>query len=538
MSFQVLSRKYRPRLFGEVVGQNHITQALQNAIKNKSIGHAYLFTGTRGIGKTSVARIFAKALTCQRPQKDSNPCLKCSSCVGVDEGTLIDVQEIDGASHNGVENIRGLIENVQYLPSIGHYKVYIIDEVHMLSVPAFNALLKTLEEPPPHVIFILATTGPEKLLETVLSRCQRFDFRNAGTETLMGHLSEVLRQENIVIKEEGVLRQVCRQGRGSFRDALSLLEQILSYSTDGKITEETVTLSLGLARGSSLRLLTHSILKGDIEKLQSTYRQCLQENVDLKHLAQGVLDSFYFIIEHREDRQKLYNCGALEQGLLEEISSSELFWVFETLAKDFTWALQSTDPEKVLEVVLKKVGLRREFFSELGPINPGSAEGPSRDPIEDKELAKEKDEQKAAGAPTWEQFMEDTLEKYPALAANLEQGNIIEGPDITERGLYINIGFDHSVEVFLDYLKDSQIYQRLKEIVQNYFGVATSRIELSYVSSERRQKTNFQSRREIADKQLLLEQEKSKEVLLNNERIKEAQALFHSAVDKVVLDSD
>ena len=221
MSFQVLFRKYRPKLFGDVVGQDHVTRALQNAINGQSIGHAYLFTGTRGIGKTSVARIFAKALTCQSPQEDGNPCLSCTSCRGVDEGTLIDVQEIDGASHNGVENIRGLIENVQYLPSTGHYKVYIIDEVHMLSVPAFNALLKTLEEPPAHVVFILATTGPEKLLETVLSRCQRFDFRSAGIEALIGHLGEVLEQENIVIKEESALRQICRQGRGSFRDTLS-----------------------------------------------------------------------------------------------------------------------------------------------------------------------------------------------------------------------------------------------------------------------------------------------------------------------------
>ena len=293
MSFQVLSRKYRPKLFGEIVGQEHITRTLQNALKNETVGHSYLFAGTRGIGKTSAARIFAKALTCQSPQKDGNPCLKCPSCTGIDSGASIDVQEIDGASHSGVEHIRSLVENVQYLPSLGRYKVYIIDEVHMLSTQAFNALLKTLEEPPAHVVFILATTEPEKLLETVLSRCQRFDFRNAGPQTLFEHLLEILKRENIVI-EEDALRHIGRLAKGSFRDALSLLEQVLGHSPDGHITEEIITLSLGLARGQSLKLLSRSIVVGDIEVLESTYRQCLRGKCGFKTFGPGDLGFVLF----------------------------------------------------------------------------------------------------------------------------------------------------------------------------------------------------------------------------------------------------
>ena len=547
MSFQVLSRKYRPKLFGEIIGQDHIARALQNALKTQSVGHAYLFTGTRGIGKTSAARILSKALTCQDLQADGNPCLKCTSCLSVDRGTSIDVQEMDGASHNGVEHVRNLVANVQYLPSLGHYKVYIIDEVHMLSSQAFNALLKTLEEPPGHVVFILATTEPEKLLETVLSRCQRLDFRNAGTQTLMDHLTQILKTEKIEMNK-AALRQVCQQGKGSFRDTLSLLEQILSYCANGNITEDIVTLSLGLARGNSLRLLTNAILKGDIKTLESTYHQCLQENVDLKHLAQGILDSFYFIIQHKDESEKLYQLKALESGILDEISLSELFWIFETFAKDFDWAVKSMDPEKVIEVILKKVSLRREFFQDLGPIKLNHKKeqrtGASKEKMNENENEEEvkKVEKDGLEGPilrdskiSWDRFLKDIFKRHPALGANLEQGNILEGPSVQDGFLNVNVGFDSSAEVFLDYLKDPQIFDRLKKMAQEYFGVPQSDIKLSYVSSEKRKQTNFQSKREILETERIFQKGKSKENLLNNKYIREAKTLFNLEVSRVVL---
>jgi len=181
MAYQVLARKWRPQKFSEVAGQAHIVRALQNAVSSKKIAHAYLLTGTRGIGKTTIARLFAKAINCTDFDKTKEPCEVCESCRGMQEDSSIDYLEIDGASNNSVDDIRSLVENVQYLPTSGQYKIYVIDEVHMLSNAAFNALLKTLEEPPKHVVFIFATTDPDKLLKTVLSRCQRLDFKDASS---------------------------------------------------------------------------------------------------------------------------------------------------------------------------------------------------------------------------------------------------------------------------------------------------------------------------------------------------------------------
>src|SRR5690349_18231976 len=197
MAYQVLARKWRPKQFEEVVGQTHVTRTLQNAIKQEKLAHAYLFTGTRGVGKTSIARLFAKAIRCENRKPDCNPCLVCQSCKDIDSGNSMDYIEIDGASNNSVDDVRSLIENVQYLPTRGKYKIYVIDEVHMLSVSAFNALLKTLEEPPHHAIFMLATTDPQKLLGTVISRTQRYDFKNVPVEQLTQHLMNIAKAEGI-----------------------------------------------------------------------------------------------------------------------------------------------------------------------------------------------------------------------------------------------------------------------------------------------------------------------------------------------------
>ena len=537
MSFQVLSRKYRPKLLADLIGQDHVVRALEGAIRSHSIGHAYLFTGTRGIGKTSAARIFAKALTCEKPQKTGDPCLQCTSCMAVDRGTSIDVQEIDGASHNGVEHARNLIDNMQYLPSAGSYRVYIIDEVHMLSVQAFNAFLKTLEEPPEHVVFILATTEPGKLLDTVLSRCQRFDFRSASLETLVTHLVSIVEREKVSI-DRHVLRQIAREGKGSFRDALSILDQLLTYVIDGEVTEEMMTHALGLVGGQSLKLIINAILKGDLAILESTYRQCLQENVDLNNLIQGLLDSFYFIIQHTDDAEKLCNLGAIEEGLLEKISRSELFWLFETLAKDFEWAIKSIDPEKVIEVILKKVALRREFFESIGPSlmeRVGEKDVTNKeDVVEDLEEQHNKNEvlnqqEGESSRLSWDGFMEGILKKYPALGANLDQGNILEGPVVRDGQLYVDIGFDHYSGVFLSYLKDTVIFNKLKEEIKGHFSVLDVSLQLTMVPSDHDGGNSpFKSRQEESENKI-------KDKLISNEYIQKAKSLFNSNIDRVTL---
>ena len=243
MSYTALYRKFRPSNFDEVQGQEHIVTTLKNQIKNGRNGHAYLFCGTRGTGKTSVAKILAKAVNCEDPQ-DGNPCGVCKSCMRIAQGNSLNVIEIDAASNNGVDNIREIINEVSYSPADGKFKVYIIDEVHMLSTGAFNALLKTLEEPPSYVIFILATTEVHKIPITILSRCQRYDFRRIDVDTIAGHLSNLMKKEGIEA-EERALRYVARAADGSFRDALSLLDQCIAFHFGKELTFDRVLDVLG-----------------------------------------------------------------------------------------------------------------------------------------------------------------------------------------------------------------------------------------------------------------------------------------------------
>jgi DNA polymerase-3 subunit gamma/tau len=264
MSYTVLARRYRSGTFDEVIGQDHVAQTLKKAIDAGRIAHAYLFCGTRGTGKTSMARILAKALNCSNAKGPTiEPCGKCESCQAIARGDDIDVIEIDAASNTGVDNIREVIENAQYRPARSRFKVYIIDEVHMLSKSAFNALLKTLEEPPGHVKFILATTEPEKVLPTILSRCQRYDFRNIPTREIAAHLKEICSKEKIKADEDALM-QVAKAGAGSMRDALSLLDRLLSVG-EKHLTSEMVEQLLGLPRTQLLFDLANAIGSADVK---------------------------------------------------------------------------------------------------------------------------------------------------------------------------------------------------------------------------------------------------------------------------------
>jgi DNA polymerase-3 subunit gamma/tau len=333
MSYQVIARKYRPQRFAEVVGQEHVTQTLANAIEQKRIAHAYLFCGPRGTGKTTIARIFAKCLNCTGgPKIDFDE--TDSRCIEITEGRSLDVLEIDGASNNGVEQVRELRDTCKYAPANSQFKIYIIDEIHMLSTAAFNALLKTLEEPPAHVKFMFATTDPEKVLPTILSRCQRFDLRRIPSALITKHLATIAKQEKVKI-DEAALYAIARGADGGMRDAESTLDQLISFCGD-KIEEPDVLSMFGLAAESQILKLSNAVLAGEIQTALTELNQLAQSGKDLGRLLSDLLNHFRNLLIYQVSRGDL--------NLL-EVSEAEVAALKEQAA------LASTDAfTRILEV--------------------------------------------------------------------------------------------------------------------------------------------------------------------------------------------
>ena len=289
MPYEVLARKWRPQVFEDVIGQEHITQTLVNAILTGRLAHAYIFGGPRGVGKTSVARIFAKAINCTRGEPGI-PCNQCRSCREITAGNSIDVQEIDGASNRGIDEIRELRENAKYMPSASQYRIYIIDEVHMLTLPAFNALLKTLEEPPPHVKFIFATTESHKVPITILSRCQRFDFKRIPLPKIVAYLEKIARHEDVDIGTTG-LSMIAREAEGSMRDAESLLDQVISFAGQS-IEDSQVPEILGIIDRGLIFESSSAVIEGSSPRCLAVVEKVYNQGYDIKEFYRALMAQF------------------------------------------------------------------------------------------------------------------------------------------------------------------------------------------------------------------------------------------------------
>ena len=315
MAAQALYRRWRSQTFEEVVGQEHVTQTLRNALRDGRVTHAYLFTGPRGTGKTSTARLLAKAVNCENPEPSLRPCNSCPICLAITGGALLDLIEIDAASNRGIDEIRDLRDKVHFTPSQARFKVYVIDEVHMLTPEAFNALLKTLEEPPPHVIFVLATTEPHKIPDTVLSRCQRFDFRRIPTYRIVERLSYILEKEGRAA-EPAALEMIARSAEGGMRDAISLMDQLLSYGGD-VITEQQVQAVRGTISGQAISQLVDFLVAGDAASGLGLMNQMAEEGIDLRQLSLQLVAYLRTVLVSRVGGQQA-------QAILVDLSDSQL----------------------------------------------------------------------------------------------------------------------------------------------------------------------------------------------------------------------
>ncbi len=453
MSYLVLARKWRPQRFEEVVGQSHVVQTLTNALSAQRIPHAHLFSGARGVGKTSVARILAKALNCGQGTS-ATPCNQCESCKEITEGTSIDVLEIDGASNRGINEIRELRENIRYLPAKSPYKIYIIDEVHMLTPEAFNALLKTLEEPPPHVIFIFATTEAHRIPITIISRCQLLDFRRIAAAEIVEHLGHIAQEEGIQISDVA-LRLLAREAEGSMRDGQSLLEQMIAFSGK-KISDEDLLEVLGVIDRQILVDAAAAILSGDAVRCLEIIERLYLHGHDLRRFCQELAAHFrnLVVMQVSEKPQQLIDLTESELAELEEqaarVSTATLQQFFHFLLRGEEEIRRSSNPKLVLEMTLLRL-VQLPRVMDIGTIisqmhnleqrisgtvqspapNLAGEEGATAQIVSAGYSQTEREEAEPAtvaepSTDRWEDFLKRIRQEKPALAASLERVSVSE----------------------------------------------------------------------------------------------------------------
>jgi DNA polymerase-3 subunit gamma/tau len=505
MSYLVLARKWRPQNFDDIVGQEPITRTLRNAIRARRIAHAYLFTGIRGVGKTTAARVLAKALNCEKGPT-SDPCNQCTHCQEITAGNCIDVLEIDGASNRGIDEIRQIIENVRYQPAQCRFKIYVIDEVHQITRDAFNALLKTLEEPPPSVKFILATTEPHRLPETILSRCQRYDFRRISLREIVRRLGEICKREGLKITD-GALVLVAREADGSMRDAQSLLEQVLACAQLGgdsrhetAVDEELLREILGLAERKILYDLSQAVILGNAGDCIELIAKVVAEGRDLCRLSRDLVEHFRNLLVVRliEERGQQTADRSLQSSVSErlldlpdqeteelrtqvaDLSNETLLDYFDFMAAGDEDVTRSGNPRFALETVLVRLATlpktlpiaqlleRLEKLEKKLPA-AGAAAGakaPEKSTQPPQPAAAATASGSFAGDPAglWQNFVSFVGKEKRFLASHLEASAAFELPP---GALKIGVAERHH----LNYLQDPDNLAALKNLAKRFFGV-------------------------------------------------------------------
>lgn len=549
MSYQVLARKYRPQRFDEVMGQEHITRTLKNAIEASRLHHAYLFTGVRGVGKTTVARILAKALNCTKV-RGAEPCNECVNCKSITQGTNLDVQEIDGASNTGVDDVREIREKIKFLPSQSRYKIYVIDEVHMLSTSAFNALLKTLEEPPPHVIFIFATTEPTKIPATILSRCQRYDFKRITIPTLTESINRIAKEEGVVIEPDAALA-IAFESEGSMRDAQSLFDQAVAFA-GANIRYDDLKKMFGFMDRDELKGMLTAVIERDAARALSIVDNIFNMGASLVRLAEEML---FWI-----NRALVYNTTS-NPGFLKGIPSED-----QEFIKDLAGKADKTVWEQMFRICyrqLEEMGrtrypkmLAEMLVIELSGVRPVLPVDALVERI-DAALASpvfKWDEQPIATAPvkrsaapatrtaagtiakdasdmrttktigpeTWKKFMLWLKGEKPQLYSIVEHG-VCDG---FGAGNSITIQFMKG-SIYADMLLENERKANLEEMVGKYFG-GKYHIRCSFIDAHDCQKSREEKKREEKDSVRRL-----KEEALAHEMVKGAAVILEADVREI-----
>ena len=474
MSYIVLARKWRPQHYDDLIGQEIVTKTIKNALLNQKVPHAYLFSGPRGIGKTSAARILAKALNClQGPAAE--PCGKCQNCLTIANGTSIDVMAIDGASNNSVEDIRELRESVKYAPSACKYKIYIVDEVHMLSREAFNALLKTLEEPPSHIVFVFATTEPKKVPSTILSRCQHHAFRRIPKSQIKERLLKISQAEHISINETA-LEMIARAADGSMRDALTMLDQASSFSDD--ISEKELQTLLGLPEKDIIINISDAILSGNISETLSIIKELTERGYDLKPITKELVEHFrnIAVVKIIEKPDEFLEFAGEELRKLQhqasQVTIEELTVLLTELLKLETEVKSAVNPRYSMELGLLRTSFIKGMTSLpklLKKLNEIDKHEPSSTQHRENQTAKKKDQVSGSAGKSevnnknelWSDIIEKLKSKDHLLACKLAKAKII---DITNK--LLTIGFNGGMSVLADSVeKNSHLVEMIiKEI--------------------------------------------------------------------------